>query len=422
MIRSPGLWLYLNLVARRRGAALQAGAPGLPALPPPASGAVAGDTIWLHAGHGSALPSLAQLSQKLVAARPGLGFLLTAEGAAPPTTGFPAATLALPLPADRRPDIRALLDHARPALVFLTGLALPAALIHEAWARGVPLVLADVKLSAATRRKPWRWTKRMAAALLSRFDRVLVRDGASAAALRRLSSARLRPEVTGAIEETTEPLPYSETERSSLAQGLVARPVWLAVGCPLVELQPVLAAQLQALRLAHRILLIIAPAELSDGAEMARVATDLGLTVAMRSREEEPEEEVQVFVADGGGGGGGELGLWYRLSPVCYMGGSLSAGGSGRSPIEPAALGSAILHGPNVGPYPDAYARLAEARATRAVADAGQLSAAVSDVISPDRAALLAHNAWAASSGGAEVTQRIIDMLFADIDAAKARA
>ncbi len=418
MIRSPGLWLYLNLVARRRGAALQAGAPGLPALPPPASGVAAGDTIWLHAGHGSALPSLAQLSQKLVAARPGLRFLLTAEGAAPPTTGFPAATLALPLPEDRRPDIRALLDHADPKLVFLTGLALPASLIHEARARGVPLVLADVKLTAATRRKPWRWTKRMAAALLSRFDRVLVRDGASAAALRRLSSARLRPEVTGAIEETTEPLPHSETERSSLAQDLVARPVWLAVGCPLVELQPVLAAQLQALRLAHRILLIIAPAELSDGTEMARVATDLGLTVAMRSREEEPEEEVQVFVADGEG----ELGLWYRLSPVCYMGGSLSAGGSGRSPIEPAALGSAILHGPNAGPYPDAYARLAGARATRAVADAGQLSAAVSDVISPDRAALLAHNAWAASSGGAEVTQRIIDMIFADIDAAKARA
>lgn len=117
-----------------------------------------------------------------------------------------------------------------------------------------------------------------------------------------------------------------------------------------------------------------------------------------------------------------ELGLWYRLAPVTFMGGTLVPGGSGRNPFEPAALGSAILHGPHPGPYPEAYALLAEARAARLVAGPDALAEAVTELIAPDRAALLAHNAWAASSGGAEVTDRVAGAVLAALDARRGEA
>ena len=141
------------------------------------------------------------------------------------------------------------------------------------------------------------------------------------------------------------------------------------------------------------------------------------MTVALRSRDEDPADDVQVLVADTDG----EMGLWYRLAPLVYMGGTLSASGTGRGPFEPAALGSAIVHGPHPGPHPEAYARLAEVFAARLVVDPETLATAVTELIAPDKAAYLAHNAWAASSGGAEVTERVMRLLFDQLDLAKGR-
>ena len=65
------------------------------------------------------------------------------------------------------------------------------------------------------------------------------------------------------------------------------------------------------------------------------------LRVGLRSKNDKILQETQIYIADTLG----ELGLWYRLSPVSFVGGSLVNVG-GHNPFEPAALGSAILHGP----------------------------------------------------------------------------
>jgi 3-deoxy-D-manno-octulosonic-acid transferase len=65
----------------------------------------------------------------------------------------------------------------------------------------------------------------------------------------------------------------------------------------------------------------------------------------------------------------GEMGLFYRLSPVVFMGGSLVQHG-GQNPIEAIKLGASIVHGPHVFNFADVYealdgaggARLAETR------------------------------------------------------------
>ena len=62
------------------------------------------------------------------------------------------------------------------------------------------------------------------------------------------------------------------------------------------------------------------------------------------------------------------MGLFYRLSPVVFMGGSLVEHG-GQNPIEPAKLGAAILHGPHVWNFAEIYAALDTARGAQPVAD-----------------------------------------------------
>jgi 3-deoxy-D-manno-octulosonic-acid transferase len=53
----------------------------------------------------------------------------------------------------------------------------------------------------------------------------------------------------------------------------------------------------------------------------------------------------------------GELGLFYRLSPIVFMGGSLIRHG-GQNPIEAIKLGAAIVHGPHVFNFADVYEAL----------------------------------------------------------------
>ena len=93
------------------------------------------------------------------------------------------------------------------------------------------------------------------------------------------------------------------------------------------------------------------------------------LAAAQRSRGEPLERGTQVYVADTMG----EMGLFYRLSSVIFVGKSL-AGRGGQNPIEPAKLGSAILHGPHVGNFVDAYAALDQAGGAIEVADASELA------------------------------------------------
>ena len=53
-------------------------------------------------------------------------------------------------------------------------------------------------------------------------------------------------------------------------------------------------------------------------------------------------EQTQVYIADTLG----ELGLFYRLAPFCFVGGTLVPMG-GHNPLEPAVLGCAVLAGPH---------------------------------------------------------------------------
>jgi 3-deoxy-D-manno-octulosonic-acid transferase len=60
----------------------------------------------------------------------------------------------------------------------------------------------------------------------------------------------------------------------------------------------------------------------------------------------------------------GELGLFYRLAPIVFMGGSLIERG-GQNPIEAVKLGASIVHGPHVFNFTDVYEALDSAGGAR---------------------------------------------------------
>ena len=363
----------------------------------------AGRLIWLHASGPAQEAALVDLVCRLVEDGPVASFLLTAAGLQPPRP-LPTGAVWQETPADTARAADAFLEHWRPDLGLWAGMAFRPALIEAARRRGLDQVLIDAA-AAPPLRRDWRVWIGVSRPPLSAFGRVLATDDAAAAALVEAGAARRAVEVAGPLEEEAEALPCSPRERDAVAEVLKARPVWLAVALTPAEEAAVVSAHRMAARLAHRLLLILVPEDPARGPELAARLMAEGHSVALRSVEGEPEAGTEVFVADGEG----ELGLWYRLAPVTFMGGTLDpGGGGGRSPLEPAALGSAILHGPALGPHGPTYGRFLSAGAARGVRDETELGAALSDLLSPDRAATMAHAAWRVSTGGAETAARVL--------------
>jgi 3-deoxy-D-manno-octulosonic-acid transferase len=112
----------------------------------------------------------------------------------------------------------------------------------------------------------------------------------------------------------------------------------------------------------------------------------------------------------------GEAGLWYRLAPITFLGGSLLRGGQGHDPCEPAALGSAILTGPDTGATGESFQRFLAAGAARTAGSAEALGEAVADLLAPDRAAEMARRAWEITSAGSDLTDRVIELVTQSLD------
>ncbi|MDB6176860.1 3-deoxy-D-manno-octulosonic acid transferase [Paracoccus sp. Z330] len=297
---------------------------------------------------------------------------------------------------------RALIASAKPAALLLLGYDTPSAIVMAARQNGIPAFMSEVRLLGKSRGWGLRGSARRA--LLRCFDTIQVTDTASQTALMRMGADPSRIELTGPLAEIKDPPSCTEAERSAFAQLLNGRHAWLAADIPEAEEDAVLAAHFAAMRQSHRALLFLAlrdPDRIDPLAD--KLETD-GLIVARRTQDEEPTEEVHVMITDGAT----EMGLWYRLAPVTYLGGTLTGTDTATChPFEPAALGSAIVHGPLLTQHLTQWQQLDGGNAARAVADATALAATMAELTQPDIIASLAGNAWTVSTGGADVARRI---------------
>jgi 3-deoxy-D-manno-octulosonic-acid transferase len=388
MALSLGRTLY-NL----KGRGLQLGESSRPPRP-------SGPLVWLHAPDPDYATGTAQLALRLITEGVASVLLTCPE---PLNIAHPRLVQHTP-PPDTASDARAFLGHWSPDLAILSDGELRPALLFEAETRRLPLLMVEARSPYLPKGRAG-WYPGLIRSSLNSFHEIMALDEASARAFRKAGAAKVT--LSGRMEEPSAALHYQEPERASLAQQMATRPVWLAAAVPAAEEAAVIAAHRTALRLAHRLLLILVPQDPGRAAELAAgMEAAEGWSVALRSLEQEPDTEVSVYIPDSAA----EFGLWYRLAPVTYLGGSLLGDGCARNPMEAAALGSAIIHGPKPGVYGPLFNRFGAERAARSITSAADLGEALSDLLAPDRTARLAQAAWSLASDGVEVTEQIISL------------
>ncbi len=410
MARSLGLTAYQALA--RRGDPPEI--PSRPLRP-------VGELVWIHAAEPDNMIAVLDLAARLCAERDGLVVLITTPPEAPevPHGAMPDHYVILfdVLPADHPVSVAAFLDHWLPDTCLWIWGALRPNLILETSARGCPMILLDADAKGFDGRRD-RWLPDLTSHLLDHFSHVHVRSDAGHKRLKKIGYTRDDVIVTSPLVAGGRALPCSDSDLTALSEALGGRPAWFAACLEQPEISIVLNAHRQALRHSHRLLLIMGTASPDHAEEAENHATDAGLAVANWSNGQEPDETTQVMIADDVA----DRGLFFRLAPVSFLGGSLVADSHGCDPFEAAALGSAILYGPRIGQFMSSYSRLAAAGAARIVNDAAALGNAVSRLIAPDQAATMAHAGWDVISHGAELTDRITDLVQDTLDARERNA
>lgn len=365
------------------------------AVPPPLFMPAGNGPLLLIQSSQNATVALEQVRKRLLRVRPNLRILHIGDDTLPDPGGTSRAAA------------EALIDAARPAALLLLGADLPTALITAASQKDIPIILAEARFGDID--IAWNLHGAMRRELLRQMKAVLVTDQASQRIALRMGTPREKLTMTGPVAEIREPLFCVEEERAYFAGLLRGRHAWLAASVPQDEEQAVLDAHQAALQQSHRALLFLAPRDPNRVDALAESIEATGLTVARRTLDEEPTDEVQVMLTDGAT----EMGLWYRLAPVTYMGGTLSGeDAEARAPFEPAGLGSAIVHGPVTDRFPTEWQQLQGAKASRQVNDAAELATAIAELTLPEHIATLASNAWIVSTGGADVTMRICTLVL----------
>lgn len=366
-----------------------------------------GPLVWLHAASVGESISVLPLIERLRTDHPELAVLLTTgtvTSARLMADRLPEGTFHQYIPVDRLAYVRSFLDHWRPDLTLWAESEFWPNLVTETAHREIPLILINGRVSDRSFAR-WRKYPGTIARLLRCFAHVMGQSETDTERLRALgASGAVCP---GNLKYASPPLPADPEELAGLSATTEGRPVWLAASTHDGEEE--LCGRIQRdLKVAFpRLLTVIVPRHPERGEEIAGMLRALGLGVALRSAGEGIAAETDVYVADTIG----ELGLFYRLSEVSFIGKSLASSG-GQNPLEAAALGRPVLFGPQMTNFREIAARMVDVGAAAEVPDAAGLQTALGG--------LLADEALRKSRGeaGAEYAAgeaRVLDRVMSEI-------
>jgi 3-deoxy-D-manno-octulosonic-acid transferase len=317
-----------------------------------------GPLVWIHGASVGEVLAAAALIERLRALD--MRILLTSgtvTSAAIVAKRFPADVIHQYVPYDSPRYVARFLDHWRPSLALFIESDLWPNLILSSAARRLPMVLINGRMSQRSFPR-WRRVSGTISALLGRFELCLAQSRLDGERFAALGSRNVT--VTGNLKLDVAAPPADANKLERLMSVTRGRPVVVAASTHPGEEEILVETHKTLAGFFPKLLTVIVPRHADRGEAIARMIAASGLNAALRSREELPIAATDIYVADTMG----EMGLFYRLAPIVFMGGSLVAHG-GQNPIEAVKLGASVVHGPHVFNFTDVYETLDAAGGAR---------------------------------------------------------
>lgn len=350
---------------------------GIASLPRPD-----GPLVWLHAASVGETNAIVPLIHELKKARPDCAVLLTTgtvTSAHLTASRLSGIALHQFVPLDVPEYVARFVDHWRPDVALFVESEIWPNLILASAARNVPLVLVNARMSKTSYRR-WRRHIHVARALFSRFAAILAQDRQFAERFIQLGAPRVT--AVGNLKSDSPPLPVDAALRDEFRARFGNRPVLLAASTHDAE-EIIIADAHRLLRATHPgLVTIIVPRHPARGPAIAETLAGRGFRVTRRAVGDMPDlgdttPTGGIYLADTLG----ELGTFFEVAPVAFMGKSLSSEPGGHNPIECVRGGAAVLTGPGWHNFTESFTALIKAKGAIEVRSADEIAAATRRLI-----------------------------------------
>lgn len=341
------LYLASPVISRHMNKRLQSGKEDIARyserLGTPSVARPEGEVIWIHAASvGEAISALSLVDGLLESSldRHVLVTTGTRTSAEIMRERLPARAFHQYVPIDKKDYVARFLDYWRPDIGLWMESEIWPNLIRETAARGIPSMLVNARITDKSF-KNWRRLGGFSKLLFGSFDGCTAQSEIYAERLRALGARDV--EYLGNLKFAADPLPVDERALSILSEATEGRHLWLAASTHPGEDELIIEAHKILAQIMSNLLTVIVPRHPERGSDVTEMVSRLGCTAAQRSRGDKITPATDIYLADTIG----ELGLFYRLVDVVFIGGSLVEKG-GQNPMEAARLDCAILYGPHM--------------------------------------------------------------------------
>ncbi len=369
-----------------------------------------GQLVWLHGVGVGEVMALRGLIEHLARERPELNFLVTSSARSSGDVfakNMPANTQHQYLPLDLPAPVAAFLDHWKPDLAVWSD--------QEVWPRMAVNVarrgIAQAYVAARITERSAKAKMKFGAAygdLYRLLDLRHAQDAGTAAHLAGLMGDDTAVHVTGSIKAAGAPLVCDPNLLAVFDAIKMERRIWLLASSHPADEAVALAAHRMVCAADPSALLIIAPRDVTRAEVIAKAALEHELSAVLRSSDALPDDANSIFIADTYG----ELGTWYRAAPIALIGGTFDRI-QGHNPWEPAALETAILHGPKVANFAMDFKSLQDADGCLLVPSSNDIAAAILDPKTTDLARGASTARAEMGRGAAQITQDLLALFDA---------
>ncbi len=268
--------------------------------------------------------------------------------------------------------------------------------------KNIPLILINGRISNKSFKR-WQQFDFICKELLSCFSLCLGQSEEDAYRLQVLGAQNTL--CLGNIKYAGLPLPIDENKKNEIIQQIGNRTFWLASSTHNDEEIRIAKVHKRLKTKFPDLLTIIAPRHPQRGEEIKTSIEKLELTTALRSQNEHISANTDIYIANTIG----EMGLWYDIAKLVFIGGSLIPHG-GQNFMEPSRVRDAVIVGPHMHNFTDAMNRAKKADAIIQVTDTEELGEVVEQLLDNkellEAKSSLAYN-WASSE--AKVLDGIMD-------------
>ena len=328
-----------------------------------------GRLIWLHGASVGESVSMLPLIHKLLDLSADINIMVTTGT----TTSAEIMAKRLPprafhqyFPIDTPKFAQSFIAHWQPDLVLWFESELWPSMLSTIKQHHIPLILVNGRISDHSY-KNWKIFSCISKELLKYFTLCLGQSELDAQRLKELGAKESL--CLGNLKFAGLPLPIDEHKEQAIAAQIGSRSTWVVssthedeeyqIGCFLKRLE----------KEVPNLLTIIAPRHPQRGKDIQnRLQNECHLTTALRSAGEKITPETEVYIADTIG----EIGLWYKLCPIAFIGGSLIPHG-GQNFMEPARMHDAVVVGPHMHNFKEAMEHALQAKAVIQIKDTKEL-------------------------------------------------